>query len=138
MRDSNHFIMDLMSFPKAVDATNTADSNTDSAMATDLGFHNALFTTDTTGPQQTHNHNENNRQNHEPPKSRVETDNVYMPLNEDYLLPVTKAYNGNSAVDGVTDVVHDSGVKVVRQLILNGTNETLDVRQPTNTMYNII
>lgn len=126
MRESNNFIMDLMSFPKTVDVTNNANSNTDNTIATDLEFHNALFT-DNTGPEQTHNHERINQQNHGPPKTTVETENVYMPLNGDFLIPVTKSYTGNTVDDTVHNIVEGTDGKVVQQLILTGTNVALDV-----------
>lgn len=118
--------MDLMSFPKAVDVTNNADSNTDNTIPTDLEFHNALFTNNN-GPEETHSHEAINQQNHGPAKAAVETDSVYIPLNGNFLIPVAKSYSGNTVDNTVENIVEGTGGKVVQQLILTGTNVGLDV-----------
>lgn len=127
-----------MSFPKAVDATNTSDVNTTSTMNTDLEFHNALFHSNNTRPESDHNHRENQQPTaHDPQKAVVETRNVYIPLNGDFMIPVSKPYNGNTVDDTVADVV-DNNVKVVQQLILTDTNEALDVSRKCDGDTHII
>lgn len=115
MRDPNHFIMDLINFPK----TETGAHNNGDNLSTDLHFHNSLF------PVGTDDHQHPNE------TRKTSSNSVFMPLNNDFLLPVQKSYN--NAVDSVTTDV-DSGVKVVQQLLLTDANVTLDVSLYTH-MY---
>ncbi|KAI8125257.1 hypothetical protein FF38_08646 [Lucilia cuprina] len=106
MRDPNHFIMDLINFPK----TETSTHNNGDHLTTDLHFHNSLFPVSADVPQQTN----------EPRKT--ESNSVFLPLNNDFLMPVQKSYN--TTVDSVTNV-DENGVKVVQQLLLTNS-VTLD------------
>ncbi|KAM7354715.1 uncharacterized protein ACRADG_006276 isoform 2-T2 [Cochliomyia hominivorax] len=107
MRDPNNFIMDLINFPK----TETGTHNNGDNLASDLNFHNSLF------PVGTDDHQHANESRKSPQNS------VFIPLNNDFLMPVQKSYN--SAVDSVaTDV--ENRVKVVQQLLLTDSNVTLD------------
>lgn len=108
MRDPNHFIMDLMNFPK----TETGTHNNGDNLASDLHFHNSLF------PVGSDDHQHVNESRKTPNNS------VFIPLNNDFLMPVQKSYNTN--VDSVSSEV-DNGVKVVQQLLLTDSNVTLDV-----------
>ncbi|XP_065355485.1 zinc finger protein 202 isoform X2 [Calliphora vicina] len=107
MRDPNHFIMDLMNFPKTEAGTHNNGDN----LTTDLHFHNSLF------PVGTDSHQHPNEPRKSPPNS------VFMPLNNDFLMPVQKSYN--TTVNSVT-TEDENGVKVVQQLLLTDSNVTLD------------
>ena len=109
MRDPNHFIMDLMNFPKAVSASHNNSDN----LTTDLHFHNSLFPV-----VSAEDHQHSNEPSKTPPSS------VFLPLNNDFLMPVQKSYN--NTVDSA-GTVEENGVKVVQQLLLTDNNVSLDV-----------
>lgn len=109
MRDPNHFIMDLMNFPKTVPNTHPNNDN----LPTDLHFHNSLFPVTT-----------NEHQHHANETPKTPPTSVYMPLNNDFLMPVQKSYNSTVNTVGSVDT---TGVKGVQQLLLTETNVNLDV-----------
>ena len=111
MRDTNHFIMDLINFPKTEE---TSSHNNPDNLPADLHFHNSLFPVGT----DEHHHQHQNEQRKTP------TNSVFMPLNNDFLMPVQKSFN--ATVDAVPNE-EENGVKVVQQLLLTDTNVTLDV-----------
>lgn len=131
MRNPNHFIMDLMNFPKGVTVPHSTNPN--DALPAELQFHNALFPVSAddhhTHHQHHHHHHhqhDNQHQHHHQHsnESRKTPTGVYLPLNSDFLMPVNKNYN--TTVDQV-QAVTDNGVKVVQQLLLTDTNVALDV-----------
>lgn len=126
--DPNNFIMDLMNFPKGVVSSNThvgVGPDADPTLPPDLHFHNAhLFpvTTDDHNSHNHHNHHHHHHHSNEPRKSPT-----YLPLNSsDFLMPVTttKTYNTSS---GSVETVEDGSVKVVQELLMNGSSVALDV-----------
>uniref|UniRef100_A0A1I8MP39 C2H2-type domain-containing protein n=1 Tax=Musca domestica TaxID=7370 RepID=A0A1I8MP39_MUSDO len=104
----DHFIMDLMNFPKAV--VSNGPHNGADALPPDLHFHNAqLFPV----AAEDHHHHHSNEQRKSP---------TFLPLDSDFLMPVTKSY---TTADGVGNV-EVGGDKVVQELLLNGTGVSMD------------
>lgn len=112
MRDTNHFIMDLINFPKTEE---TSSHNNPDNLPADLHFHNTLFPVGT----EDHHH-----QQHQNEQRKTPTSSVFMPLNNDFLMPVQKPFN--ATVDAVANE-EENGVKVVQQLLLTDNNVALDV-----------
>ncbi|XP_073822479.1 uncharacterized protein [Musca autumnalis] len=107
----DHFIMDLINFPKGV-VSNGSHNGADT-LPPDLHFHNTQLFPVTTEDQHHHHHHHSNEQRKSP---------TYLPLNNDFLMPVSKPYNPGDNV-GTVEVGSD---KVVQELLLNGTGVTMD------------
>lgn len=98
-----------MNFPKAV--VSNGPHNGADALPPDLHFHNAqLFPV----AAEDHHHHHSNEQRKSP---------TFLPLDSDFLMPVTKSY---TTADGVGNV-EVGGDKVVQELLLNGTGVSMDV-----------
>ncbi|XP_061400180.1 uncharacterized protein LOC133335543 [Musca vetustissima] len=105
----DHFIMDLINFPKGV-VSNGSHNGADT-LPPELHFHNAHLFPVTTDDH--HQHHHSNEQRKSP---------TYLPLNNDFLMPVNKSY---TTADGVGSV-EVGGDKVVQELLLNGSGVTMD------------